>query len=59
MELRTDGNLIHDGIVIGGISQFGEEPLITLNLGWMKAAGVHVKVLGDPDQERRRVVLER
>lgn len=65
----TEGALVHDGIVIGrvdldtdpGTSDPAQGAHITLNLGWMKMAGVTVTVLGDPEVDRKRggIVLDR
>jgi hypothetical protein len=65
-----DGKLVHDGMVIGVVAEeehtqdeggWKVEPTITLNLGWCKMAGVHVRVLGDPVVDRKRggIVLDR
>lgn len=68
-ELRPNGVLLFDNIVIGGMAVKGDSenldapgrPVVWLNLGWLKAAGLGVQVMGDPDVDRTRsgLVLER
>lgn len=69
LDIRPNGTVTYDGIAIGGLMfvvDAGEEPNIsyprlTLNLGWMRAAGLHVTIEGDPrvDRQRGGTVLER
>lgn len=71
-ELRDNGSLVFDGIVVGTTSDAEHEPdedgpveveraTITIDLGWAKAAGVRVRVLDDPAVDRHRggVALDR
>lgn len=70
IEIRDDGRIVCDGMVVGKVSEeewpakgggFTMAPTISLQLGWCKEAGVHVRVLGDPavDRQRDGKVLER
>ena len=67
-----NGKLLHEGMVIGMLTEEEQHqrddtgavimtPTIVLNLGWMKLAGVHVRILADPELDRHRngVVLDR
>jgi hypothetical protein len=70
--IGIDGERIaYDGMVIGTVTRAEYhvegtgldrmEPVITLNLGWMKMAGVHVTVLDDPavDHHRDGIAFDR
>lgn len=62
LDIRPDGKVILDGIVCGRIEESDDGGLrLTLNLGWCREAGFHVKLLADPEVDRHRdgVVLER
>lgn len=69
IEVRPNGTIVFDGIAIGGLDLVVEDdgvpdkqhPRVTLNLGWCRAAGVRVRVEGDPrvDHQRNGLVLER
>jgi len=64
VEIRPNGTLVHDGIVVGNVSPGHEADganaaTITLNLGWLEAANVELIVQGNPNRESRRVVLHR
>ncbi len=58
-ELRVsrNGALTIAGCVIGRFD--AQEQRLILNLGWTTLAGVSVTVYGDPEEDRRRIVLER
>lgn len=70
IEITEAGRIVLNGMVIGTVTE-GEyvqeeggwkvEPLVTLNLAWMKMAGVHLVVLDDPEVDHHRdgKVLER
>ena len=49
--------LVYDGIVVGRLEDSG----VTLNLGWLREAGAHVKIVADPEVDKTRggIVLER
>lgn len=66
----VEGRLMHNGMVVGTVAEeervqdgggWKVEPVITLNLGWMSMAGVHIRVLADPVVDRKRdgVLLDR
>lgn len=57
IQRRDDGLLSYDGIAIG--SQIDGQ--IVLNLGWLRAAGLGIKLLADPEVDTKRggIVLER
>lgn len=65
----VDNKLLYGGMVLGTVTHeeqslddgYKLEPTITLNLGWMKMAGVHIVVLDDPEVDHHRdgKVLER
>lgn len=64
--IRPNGTLLFDGIAIGGLDagamlDDGTNARLTLNLGWMRLAGLHITVQADPDVDRKRdgIVLER
>jgi hypothetical protein len=60
MQLRDNGTLVHDGIVIGNVTANDDEDAeVILNLGWCAAAGVDVTIQGNPNVEARRIVLKR
>lgn len=76
LDIRPNGTVTYDGIAIGALDFTDEEvpagtpitapptvavPRLTLNLGWMRAAGLHVTIEGDPrvDRQRGGTVLER
>lgn len=77
LAVRPNGTLTFDGIAIGALEFVGgaplpppvgekagaerAEPRLTLNLGWLRAAGLHVRIEGDPQVDRKRggLVLER
>lgn len=76
IEIRPNGTVIYDGIAIGGLDfadamirdgVAGAEPArvssprLTLNLGWLRLAGVGIRIEDDPtvDHHRDGVVLER
>lgn len=72
IEVRPNGTVIFDGIAIGGLDFTNEDadgkgcegleiPRLTLNLGWMRAAGMRITIEGDPrvDRNRTGIVLER
>lgn len=56
-----DDKLKYDDTVIGRVDHSGEAPVIVINLGWCREAGVHVTVLDDPERDHHRngKVLER
>lgn len=57
--ISTDGpeRLLFDGIVVGTL----EPDRVLINLGWAKAAGLHVRIEADPavDHKRGGIVLDR
>lgn len=63
----VDNKLLYHGMVVGRVALEASldepvaEPVIVLNLGWAREAGVHVRVLDDPEVDRHRdgKVLER
>lgn len=59
--LPTGGLMINGAIV--GATQYDEDgaPLLTLNLGWLRLAGVRIRIEDDPIRDRHRggVALER
>lgn len=57
IQRRDDGLLSYDGIAIGN----QVDGHLVLNLGWLRAAGLRIKLLADPEVDNRRggVVLER
>lgn len=71
IDIRPNGTVLFDGIAIGGLDVTGgptlhdplatDEPRLTLNLGWMRLAGLHVRLQDDPDVDHHRdgIVLER
>lgn len=67
IEVRANGTVIFDGIAIGGLSvdalegDAPERPRLTLNLGWLRLAGVGITLENDPTVDRNRtgIVLER
>lgn len=63
LAIRPNGTVTYDGIAIGGLALDleAEGDRLTLNLGWMRAAGLHVTIEGDPrvDRQRGGTVLER
>lgn len=54
---------IRDGVAFYGDFPVGriEGATLVLHLSWLKMAGLHVKVFGDPEVDRKRdgVVFER
>lgn len=65
LRIRQDGKLVfeHDGeaVIVGRYEHSSSGGLLTLNLGWMREAGLHITLLADPERERPRngIVLER
>jgi len=70
IEVRPNGTVMYDGIAIGGLDYDVADtesivatgkPRLTLNLGWIRAAGLRIKVLDDPAVERHRdgITLDR
>jgi hypothetical protein len=62
IEITDSGKIMYDGMVIGLQKDeehnlpdgFKVEPVIVLDLGWCKMAGVHVRVLDDPEVDHHR-----
>lgn len=57
LTIRPDGKVVYDDILVGRF----DAGHLTLDLGWLKAAGVKVTIKADPDLDRVRggIVLER
>lgn len=70
LSLHPSGSLVYDGIVVGTYYNNGatnpdapepQRDVLELNLGWLRAAGLGIRVLDDPTVDRHRggVTLER
>lgn len=65
LRFRENGALVAaGGIVVGRVALplgIGTQPTLVLDLGWMRAAGVRLQVIGDREVDRQRsgIVLER
>jgi hypothetical protein len=57
LEVRENGAVTYDGIVVGTVSTWDGGARLTLDLGWAKAAGLHVTVLGDRAVDKARKAL--
>lgn len=57
--LRADGKIVYDDVLVGRFDR--ADALLTVDLGWCKAAGVHVTIKADPEVDRARsgIVLSR
>lgn len=55
------GRLIYDGMVIGEVEGRADGDYLVLNLGWLRLAGIGLRVEADPriDRQRDGIVLDR
>jgi hypothetical protein len=62
IEITDTGKIMYDGMCVGIVKEdevnlpdgFKVETVIVLDLGWCKMAGVHVRVLDDPEVDHHR-----
>lgn len=72
LQVGANGRVVYDGIVIGGLDftdmdgtpddERTSEPRLTLDLGWLRHAGLRIRLMSDRDagdNQRGGVFLER
>lgn len=58
LEIKDNGTIIYDGMVVGKWQGSPDvpslAPRLTLNLGWLAAAGIAIVLQDDPESDHHR-----